>query len=61
MIKIWNDMISLQFLLTLKYFWLLCETTELSYWYAIHKYIRKCKIFMPYAGENLKNKYYIII
>jgi len=54
-------MISLQFLLAVKYFWLLCGTTELSYRYAIQKYIRKSKIFMPYAGENFKNKCYIII
>lgn len=61
MIKIWNDTISLQFLLTLKYFWFLCGTNELSDWYAIHKYIWKIKIFMPHASENFKNKCYIII
>jgi hypothetical protein len=61
MIKIWNNMITLQFLLKLKYFWLLRGTNELSYWYAIQKYIQKSKIFMPYAGENFKNKCYIII
>jgi hypothetical protein len=61
MIKIWNDMISLQLLLTLKYFWFLCGTNELSDWYAIHKHIQKSNIFMPYASENFKNKCYIII